>query len=124
MDNKSLKHSVIFRVEPDSIADEIGIRPGDILADIDGLPIRDVFDYRLRELAATLSVGILHPDGTSSEVLIEKDEDEELGIVFQDDLMDDCRSCSNKCVFCLWINCRRACVRLCTLKMMIFGCLI
>jgi putative radical SAM enzyme (TIGR03279 family) len=100
LDNKSLKHSVIFRVEPDSIADEIGIRPGDILADIDGLPIRDVFDYRLRELAATLSVGILHPDGTSSEVLIEKDEDEELGIVFQDDLMDDCRSCSNKCVFC------------------------
>lgn len=100
MKNKPLKYNVIFRVEPDSIADEIGIQPGDILADIDGLPIKDVFDYRLRELAESLSIGILHPDGTRSEVLIEKDDDDELGIFFQDDLMDDCRSCANKCVFC------------------------
>ncbi|NLT12614.1 MAG: DUF512 domain-containing protein [Clostridiaceae bacterium] len=100
MKSKSLNHNVIFRVEPDSIAEEIGIRPGDILADIDGLVIKDVFDYRLRELAESLTLGILHPDGTRSEVLIEKDDDEELGIVFQDDLMDDCQSCSNKCIFC------------------------
>ena len=31
---------------------------------------------------------------------VDKDEDEDLGIVFENGLMDDYRSCHNKCIFC------------------------
>lgn len=31
---------------------------------------------------------------------VDKEEDEDLGIVFQNGLLDDYRSCHNKCIFC------------------------
>ena len=38
--------NVIIKVEPNSIAEEMGIEPGDILVDINNKTIQDVFDYR------------------------------------------------------------------------------
>ena len=39
-------------------------------------------------------------DGTEEVLEIEKDYDEDIGIVFESSLMDDYRSCSNNCIFC------------------------
>ena len=48
MENISVnnKENVIISVEPGSIADEIGIEPGDVLVSINGKEVLDVFDYR------------------------------------------------------------------------------
>ncbi|MDD2534236.1 MAG: DUF512 domain-containing protein [Eubacteriales bacterium] len=85
---------------PGSIAEELGIRAGDHLLLIDGQKVRDVFDFRLRQLAENLILTVEQADGTPIEYDIEKDEDEDLGLEFVDELLDDCTACHNKCVFC------------------------
>ncbi len=39
-------------------------------------------------------------NGRTIEFEIEKEEDEDIGLLFDNDLMDTCRSCTNRCVFC------------------------
>jgi putative radical SAM enzyme (TIGR03279 family) len=83
-----------------SIAAELGLASGDRLLTIDGRPVRDIFDYRLRQLSDALVVRIEHPDGSLTDYEIEKDEDEDLGLEFADELLDTCTHCHNRCVFC------------------------
>ena len=47
-----------------------------------------------------MSVTVRRPDGREDTIRIEKGEDDDLGMVFPESLMDDYKSCSNKCVFC------------------------
>ena len=90
----------IDAVEEGSIAQEMGIAPGDVLLAVNEKPIRDVFDYHYLINDAALKVLIRKPDGQEWELEIEKDYYEDLGIVFENGLMDDYKSCSNKCIFC------------------------
>lgn len=85
---------------PDSIAADLGLGPGDHLLAIDGQPVRDVFDYRLRQLAAELVLTIRHADGILVEYELEKDEDEDLGLEFANPMLDECTRCHNRCIFC------------------------
>ncbi len=91
---------VISRVEPGSIAQEMEIEPGDLLISVNGSGIRDVFDYRYLTNEEYLEVLIRKPDGEEWELEIEKEYDEDLGLVFENGLMDEYRSCRNKCMFC------------------------
>lgn len=102
MENISVnnKENVIISVEPGSIADEIGIEPGDVLVSINGKEVLDVFDYRYLINDEYLEVILKDGNGETYEAEIEKDYDEDLGIVFESGLMDNARSCSNKCIFC------------------------
>lgn len=97
--NKEREH-IIKSVETGSIADEMGVEAGDALICIDDQPIEDVLDYRFLIKSEELSVVIRKPDGEEWELDIEKDENEDLGLVFESGLMDDYRSCRNKCIFC------------------------
>ncbi|MBP1757182.1 MAG: hypothetical protein H6Q62_38 [Firmicutes bacterium] len=85
---------------PGSIAEELGLAAGDRLLLIDGQRVRDVFDFRLRQMASELLLTIEQRDGTTVEYDIEKDEDEDLGLEFEDGLLDECTHCHNRCVFC------------------------
>ena len=95
-----MKEHIIKTVEEGSIADEMGVEAGDALLCIDGNEIEDVFDYRFYIQSEELTVLIKKPDGQEWELEIEKDEDEDLGIEFGSGLMDEYRSCRNKCIFC------------------------
>lgn len=95
-----MKENIIIKVEPDSIAQEMGIEVGDILLDINGQPVKDVFDYRYLIQDEYLEIGIRKQNGEEWELEIEKDEYEDIGIVFETGLMDKAKSCSNKCIFC------------------------
>ena len=90
----------ISAVLKNSIADELGIVPGDILLSIDGEEVRDIFDYRMRVMSENLTITFRLPDGSLFEAQIEKDEDDELGMSFEEPLLDTCSSCHNSCVFC------------------------
>lgn len=94
------KEHVIQQVLPGSIAEEMEIESGDVLLEINGHEIEDIFDYQYYCEDYEIVVTIRKPDGEEWELEIEKDEDEDLGIVFDNGLMDDYRSCSNKCIFC------------------------
>ena len=95
-----MSENIIIKVEPDSIAQEMGIEVGDILLDINGQSVKDVFDYRYLIQDEYIVIGIRKQDGEEWELEIEKDEYEDIGIVFETGLMDKAKSCSNKCIFC------------------------
>lgn len=94
------KQHVIDRIEEGSIAWELEIEPGDILLSINGKEIGDVFDYHYLIHDEYLEVVIQKSNGEEWELEIEKDYDEDLGIIFENGLMDDYKSCHNKCIFC------------------------
>lgn len=96
-----MKHEHIIRaVEEGSIAWELGIESGDRLLAINNEIIEDVFDYHYYTNDEELTVLIEKPNGEEWELEIEKDLEEDLGIEFEQGLMDEYRSCRNKCMFC------------------------
>lgn len=90
----------ISTVEEGSIAWEMEIEPGDKLLAINGHEIEDIFDYRYYIEDEYLLVLIEKPNGEQWELEIEKDEYEDLGMEFEQGLMDEYRHCHNKCIFC------------------------
>ncbi|MBE5831338.1 MAG: DUF512 domain-containing protein [Butyrivibrio sp.] len=83
-----------------SIAEEMNIEPGDILLKINDQELTDIFDFQYLVQDDHLDVLIKKADGEEWLLDIDKDFDEDLGIEFENGLMDDYRSCSNKCIFC------------------------
>lgn len=94
-----IQHS-IKDVGKGSIAEEMGIVPGDILLQINGNDITDIFDYQYLVQDEYIEVLVRKRDGEEWLLEIEKEYDEDLGIEFENGLMDDYRSCHNKCIFC------------------------
>lgn len=94
------KEHIIDRIEPGSIAEELELEKGDVLVSINGQKIEDVFDYHYLVNDEELTVLVRKSDGEEWELEIEKDYAEDLGIEFENGLMDDYRSCQNKCMFC------------------------
>lgn len=97
---KMEKEHVICRVEPGSIAEEMEIEPGDVLLAINDTQMEDIFDYHYLCNDEYILVLIRKKDGEEWELEIEKEYNEDLGIVFENGLMDEYRSCRNKCMFC------------------------
>jgi putative radical SAM enzyme (TIGR03279 family) len=97
MDNRSAE---VNSVIPGSIAEEAGIEKGDCILSINNENISDVFDYRFLTINEELNLEIRKMNGEIWEVEIEKDEYEDLGIEFESFMMDEARSCTNKCIFC------------------------
>lgn len=97
--NKDKGH-LISRVLDGSIAQELEIQPGDVLLKINGQDVIDIFDYQFMIQEEELTLIIRKPNGEEWELDIEKDEEDDLGIEFANGLMDDYKSCHNKCIFC------------------------
>ncbi len=95
-----MKKHVIDGIEDGSIAEELEIEPGDKLISINGNEIGDIFDYHYLINDEYLEVLIEKADGEEWLLEVEKDYDEDLGLVFGESLMDKYKSCHNKCVFC------------------------
>ena len=96
-----MKHvHIVDKVLPGSIAEELEIEKGDRLISINGQEIGDVFDYHFLVNDDFLTVLIEKSTGEQWELEIEKDYEDDLGIEFGQGLMDEYRSCRNKCMFC------------------------
>ncbi|MDD6207321.1 MAG: DUF512 domain-containing protein [Clostridiales bacterium] len=95
-----MNRHVIKSVEPGSIAEEMEIEPGDVLLQINEQDMEDIFDYHYLINDDFITVLIEKQNGEEWELEIEKDYQEDLGIEFEQGLMDDYRSCQNKCMFC------------------------
>ena len=97
--NKSKGH-LIKKILPGSIAEEFELAPGDRLISINGHEIEDIFDYQFYAEDTYIEILIEKPDGEQWILEVDKEEDEDLGIEFDNGLMDQYRSCHNKCIFC------------------------
>ena len=91
---------VVHDVIKGSICDEGGVRPGDTLISINGESIADVFDYRFQLCSDELEILMLSETDGEWVLEVEKDEDEDIGLVFKNDLMDEMKPCNNRCIFC------------------------
>ncbi len=97
---KRKRGHLITHIEPNSIASELEIDVGDRLISINDQEIEDIFDYHYLTNDEWLELLVEKQNGEEWILEIEKDYEEDLGLVFENGLMDDYKSCSNKCIFC------------------------
>lgn len=90
----------IARIISGSIAEELEIETGDILVSINGTEIRDIIDYKFLLADDYLEVEIEKKNGELWTLEVEKEYEEDLGIEFEKEIMDEARSCRNNCLFC------------------------
>lgn len=91
--------AIVLKIESGSIAEEIGIEPGDKLLTVNGYEVRDILEYRYLISEYEVELEIEKKDGSIDRVIVENDY-EDLGIEFSSGLIDDAQSCRNKCIFC------------------------
>ena len=94
------KKHIVKEVAPGSIAQEMEIVPGDAILSIDNTEIEDIFDYQFLTQDTYIEVLVEKTDGEQWLLEIDKEFDEDLGITFENGLMDEYRHCHNKCIFC------------------------
>lgn len=95
----STKH-LIKEITEGSIAWEQNIVPGDFLLSVNDSEVIDVFDYRYLCQDSLIKLKIQKSDGSIGTYELVKGEDEDIGLIFEEGLMDTYRSCMNKCIFC------------------------
>jgi putative radical SAM enzyme (TIGR03279 family) len=90
----------ISRVYKGSIAEEVDIKPGDYLIKINEKEVNDILDYKFLSSDENIILEIEKEDGDIWEIPIEKEFGEDLGMEFDEFLLDKAKSCNNKCIFC------------------------
>jgi putative radical SAM enzyme (TIGR03279 family) len=89
----------IQEVFPSSIAEDLGLQPGDLILSINGKKLDDILDYQYLVCEEELEVEAF-VSGELCIFEIEKDPDEDLGIAFEEPLFSSLRQCANNCLFC------------------------
>ena len=92
--------NVIKDVVKDSVSYEMGINKGFKLISINGSKIIDILDYKFLIADEYLEIEFENLKGEIEIYEVEKDEYDDLGLVFETELIDKPKSCHNKCIFC------------------------
>lgn len=90
----------IIDVIEGSIAQEIGLDIGDTILSINGQEINDILDYQFYVEDDFIVLDVKKADGQIWTIEIEKDWDDELGVVFDGIVFDRMKVCKNRCIFC------------------------
>ena len=93
--------ALVSEITENSIAEELGIEKGDIILSINGEKMADMIDYNFLCKSEFITLEVQKANDDSIEIIeIEKDFDEDLGIVFESAVFDKVKPCLNKCIFC------------------------
>lgn len=95
-----VKGSQVDQVQPKSIAEEMGVEPGDRLMAINGQGMEDFIDYRFLCADEYLEIQLLKKNGEEWILEVEKEYDDDLGITFTESTFDGIKKCQNRCIFC------------------------
>ena len=90
---------IISKVDKNGIGAELGFEKGDVIKEFDGFEAVDLLDYTFYDYKENFTITVLTKDGEEVNVEIEKDEDETLGLTFENDNLN-LLTCHNKCIFC------------------------
>lgn len=88
---------LIHEVAPGSIAEELGLEPGDRLLAINGTLLRDLIDYEFQRGDDFLTLEVHRASGELWEIEVERNEGEPLGLAFAPPRP---KRCGNNCLFC------------------------
>ena len=89
----------ITQVEEGGRAARAGVQAGDVLVSINQNEVTDVLDYRFYLTERRVVLALKRQDETF-EVVITKEEYDDIGLCFETPLMDKKQHCANKCIFC------------------------
>ncbi|MBD5402614.1 DUF512 domain-containing protein [bacterium] len=92
--------AIVDSVLENSIAQELEIEKGDEILSIDGCKMQDMIDYNFYMKSELITVEVKKTNGEIEEIEIEKDYDDDLGIVFESAVFDRVKPCLNHCIFC------------------------
>ena len=92
--------SLISSIKPGSPAERSGVQPGEYLLAVDDQPLRDIIDLSFAAAESGVILTLGQPNGAERKVTIQKEIDEELGLVFDSAVFDQVRRCANRCMFC------------------------
>ena len=92
--------AIVSSVIKGSIAEELEIQAGDEIVSIDDAKMLDMIDYNFFCKSDLLTLEIKKTDGEVEVVELEKDYDDDLGIVFESAVFDRIKPCLNHCIFC------------------------
>ena len=92
--------ATVHSVKKDSLAEELNIENGDVILTIDGVTLSDLIDYNFYCKNEIITIEILKKNGNVEEIEIEKDFDDDLGIIFESAVFDKIHPCLNRCIFC------------------------
>lgn len=92
--------AIVNSVEKGSIAEDLELEQGDIILSIDDYEMKDLIDYEFCCKSEDLVLAVKRKNGELEEIEIEKDYDEQLGIIFESAVFDKIKPCLNKCIFC------------------------
>ena len=90
---------IVQEVIKNSIAEEIGIKPQDKILSINGIKPKDIIEYSYIINDEEIELLVEHSNCELEEIEIEKDFDEDLGIVFTSAVFDKLKRCQNHCIF-------------------------
>ncbi|MBK5251201.1 MAG: DUF512 domain-containing protein [Peptostreptococcaceae bacterium] len=96
----AIRDGMVEYVKEGSIGEEAGIEKGDRLVSVNGSKITDILDYIYLTNDEYLLVEVDKPSGELWEIEIDKEYDEDLGLVFVSPTIDNILRCHNKCLFC------------------------
>jgi putative radical SAM enzyme (TIGR03279 family) len=86
----------IAAVEPGSLAEELGWRPGDHVLAVNGEAVEDELDFRFKTAEEVLELKVRR-QGALEVQHVEKDYDEGLGVTLEEFRI---KTCGDDCVFC------------------------
>jgi len=87
----------VTTVQPDSIAEELGLVAGTELLSVDGRPLEDFLDWEFLTAEEGFLLHVRQPDGEEIEFDIERPLGEPLGVSLEPARI---RRCANRCDFC------------------------
>jgi len=90
----------VSAVEPGSPAARAGIAVGDVIAAVDGEPLRDVIDWQWLADADDMTLAVLRRGTTAGTVALSRTPGEPWGLAFSETVFDGVRTCRNRCAFC------------------------
>jgi putative radical SAM enzyme (TIGR03279 family) len=89
---------LITEVAKDSLAEELDLAPNDRIVRVNGRVVRDYLDFRFQTAGETeMTLLVKKPSGESWEIELEREEDEDFGLMFEQIVP---RQCANECLFC------------------------
>jgi putative radical SAM enzyme (TIGR03279 family) len=87
----------VTAVQPDSIADELGLKVGTEVVAVNGREVEDFLDWEFLTADEEFLLHVRQPDGEEIEFEIERPLDEPMGLALEPPRI---RRCANRCDFC------------------------
>lgn len=93
-------NAIIKTVLKNGIAARIGLIPGDEIISVNGQKFNDFLEFKFLMTDEKIKLNVKAKDGRIKRYTVYKDFDEDLGVEFENPLMDEIKRCKNKCIFC------------------------